>query len=60
MLRKAFAALAQDKEFLAEAEKAKIEFDFVPGEEIDKVVALIAATPPDIAERYTKAFAPPK
>jgi hypothetical protein len=58
MLRKAFAALAHDKEFLAEAEKGKIEFGFVAGEEIDKVVALIAATPPDIAERYAKAFGP--
>ena len=38
MLRKAFEALAKDKDFLAEMEKAKMEFDFVPGEEIDKVV----------------------
>ena len=58
LLRKAFEALAQDKEFLAEMDKAKIEFGFVPGEEIDKVVAQIAATPPEIAERYAKAFAP--
>jgi tripartite-type tricarboxylate transporter receptor subunit TctC len=58
LLRKAFAELAMDKEFLAEADKAKIEIDFVPGEEIDKVVKLIASTPQDIAERYTKAFAP--
>jgi hypothetical protein len=57
VLRKAFAALAHDKEFLAEAE-GKIEFGLVPGEEIDKVVALIAATPPDIADRYAKAFGP--
>jgi ABC-type phosphate/phosphonate transport system substrate-binding protein len=56
ILRKAFAALAQDKEFLAEAEKGKIEFGFVSGEEVDKVVALITATPPDIADRYAKAF----
>jgi tripartite-type tricarboxylate transporter receptor subunit TctC len=58
ILRNAFAALAKDKEFLAEADKAKIEIEFVPGEEIDKVVKLIAATPPDVAERYAKAFAP--
>ena len=60
ILRKAFAALAHDKEFLAEAEKSKAEFGFVSGEEVEKVVALIAATPPDIAERYAKAFAPPE
>ena len=58
ILRKAFEALANDKEFLAEAEKARLEFDFVPGAEVDKVVALIAATPAEIAERYAKAFAP--
>jgi hypothetical protein len=58
VLREAFAALGKDKEFLAEAEAAKLEIDFVPGSEIDKVVALIAATPREIAERYAKAFAP--
>jgi hypothetical protein len=35
-----------------------MEFDFVPGPEIDKIVAQIAATPPEIAERYARAFAP--
>ena len=60
ILRKAFQDLAKDPEFLAEADKAKIEIGFVPGEEIDKVVAIIAATPADIAERYAKAFAPEK
>jgi hypothetical protein len=58
ILRKAFEALTHDKEFLAEAEKSKVEFGFVPGAEVDKVVALIVATPPDIAERYAKAFGP--
>ena len=58
LLRKAFEALAKDKEFLAEMDKAKMEFDFVPGAEIDKIVAQIASTPPEIAARYAKAFAP--
>jgi hypothetical protein len=58
ILRKAFAALGEDKEFLAEAAKTKVEFNFVPGQEVDKVVAMIVATPPAIAERYAKAFAP--
>jgi hypothetical protein len=60
MLRRAFAALGQDKEFLAEAAKSRVEFNFVPGQEIDKVVALIVATPPAVAARYAKAFAPAK
>ena len=58
LLRKAFEALAQDKEFVAEMDKAKMEFAFVPGAEIDKIVAQIASTPADIAARYAKAFAP--
>lgn len=57
-LRAAFDALGKDKEFLADAERSKQEVDFVPGEEVDKVVALIVSTPPDIADRYAKAFAP--
>lgn len=60
LLRKAFGELAKDKDFMAEAEKLKIEIDFVPGSEIDKVVAQVAATPAEIAERYAKAFAPDK
>src|SRR5262245_45328779 len=57
-LRAAFRALGKDKEFLADAEKSKQEVNFVPGEEVDKVVALIVGTPAHIAERYAKAFAP--
>jgi hypothetical protein len=60
MLRRAFAALGQDKEFLAEAAKSKVEFNFVPGEAVDKVVALIVKTPTAVAEQYAKAFAPQK
>ena len=60
LLRKAVLELAQDKEFLAEAEKARLEIAIVPGAEIDKVVNLIASTPADIADRYAKAFAAPK
>ena len=58
ILRKGFEALAYDKEFMADAEKSKAEFGFVSAAEVEKVVALIAATPADIAERYAKAFAP--
>src|SRR5262245_61657892 len=57
ILRRAFAALARDGEFLAEAEKGNIEFNFVPAEELERVVARVAATPAEIADRYAKAFA---
>jgi tripartite-type tricarboxylate transporter receptor subunit TctC len=58
MLRAAFIALGKDKDFLADAENARQEIGIVSGEEVDKVVKLIVSTPPDIAERYAKAFAP--
>lgn len=57
ILRKAFAALETDQEFQTEAKKSRVEFNFVPGEEIDKVVRLIVSTPPEIAQRYADAFA---
>jgi tripartite-type tricarboxylate transporter receptor subunit TctC len=60
VLRKAFMALAHDNEFLEDVKKSKLEIDYVPAEEIDKVVALIASTPTDVAERYAKAFASEK
>jgi tripartite-type tricarboxylate transporter receptor subunit TctC len=60
LLRRAFLDLMRDREFLDDVKKAKLEIAVVPGEEIDGVVRLIAATPADIAERYAKAFAPEK
>jgi hypothetical protein len=60
LLRKAFLDLMRDKDFQEDVKKARLEIDFVPGEEIDKVVSLIVATPAAVAERYAKAFAPEK
>jgi hypothetical protein len=54
----AFKALGTDKDFLADAEKSRQEIALVPSEEVERVVRLIASTPPEIAERYAKAFAP--
>ena len=59
VLRAAFAALATDREFLADAERSGLEVDPIPGEAVDKIVALIASTPLSVAERYAKAFAAP-
>jgi tripartite-type tricarboxylate transporter receptor subunit TctC len=59
VLRSALAALANDHEFLADAERSGLEADPISGAAVDKVVALIAATPVDIADRYAKAFAVP-
>jgi tripartite-type tricarboxylate transporter receptor subunit TctC len=59
VLRSAFAALAGDRDFLVDAERSGLEVDPIAGEAVDKVVALIGATPPAIAERYARAFATP-
>jgi tripartite-type tricarboxylate transporter receptor subunit TctC len=58
IMRRAFASLMQDKEFLAEAEKTRTEYDLVSADEVNKIVTLIASTPGEIAERYTKAHTP--
>jgi tripartite-type tricarboxylate transporter receptor subunit TctC len=57
ILRNAFVSLAKDPEFLAEAEKSNLEVEPMSGEEVDKVISLIASAPPDVVDRYTKAFA---
>jgi tripartite-type tricarboxylate transporter receptor subunit TctC len=57
-LRAAFAALATDREFLADAEKSGLDVAPVAGDAVDRVVALIAGTPADIAERFARVFTP--
>jgi tripartite-type tricarboxylate transporter receptor subunit TctC len=57
ILRAAFAAMAKDRDFLADAEKSSLDVGPMTGEEVDRIVALIAAAPADVVERYTKAFA---
>src|SRR5262245_56990994 len=58
-LRAAFAALGQDRDFLADAERSGLEAAALAGEAVDKIIALIAATPTELAERLTKAITPP-
>jgi tripartite-type tricarboxylate transporter receptor subunit TctC len=50
-LRAAFDATMKDAEFRAEAEKLNFEVDPVRGEELQKVVAEVMATPKGVAER---------
>ena len=40
-----------DKEFLVDAEKAKMEITPVPGAEIEKLVKDIYATPKEVAQK---------
>ncbi len=45
ILRKAYAAVMKDPQFLAEAKKSKLIINYVSGPEIEKIVASILATP---------------
>jgi hypothetical protein len=58
-LRAAFAALAGDAPFLADAERSNLEVAPIAGEAVDKVVALITATPADVADRFAMVIASP-
>jgi len=50
-LRRAFAALAQDREFLTDAQKSKLDVSPVAGEEVDRTVTLITSASPDMLRR---------
>jgi tripartite-type tricarboxylate transporter receptor subunit TctC len=50
-LRKAFLETMKDREFLAEAEKAKLDVMPMPGQDIEKLVAEIYATPPGLVQK---------
>jgi tripartite-type tricarboxylate transporter receptor subunit TctC len=58
-LRAAFAALASDRDFLADAEKSGLDVAPTSGDAVDKVVALIAGAPAEVVDRFGKIFAPP-
>jgi len=47
-LRAAFDATFKDKDFLAEAEKAKLEIDYVSADEVTKIITRLAGMPPDL------------
>jgi tripartite-type tricarboxylate transporter receptor subunit TctC len=48
LLRKAFMDTMTDKDFLAEAQKTDLEINPVSGEEVEKLVKEVYATPADI------------
>lgn len=56
-LRRSFMGTMADATFLKEAEAGNVEVAPVPGEKLQKVVADIVATPPDIARRAREALA---
>jgi tripartite-type tricarboxylate transporter receptor subunit TctC len=57
-MRHAFDETVKDKDFLAEAEKLKIEIDPLNGEHVAALIAEIYKTPPETVERVRAAMAP--
>jgi tripartite-type tricarboxylate transporter receptor subunit TctC len=55
-LRKAFMETLTDKEFLADAEKAKLEINPVDGDKVHALVKEIYATPPEVAKQAAAAL----
>ena len=56
ILRRAFIALADDAEFLAEAERQKLEVGPISGEAVDRMVGLIVSAPPEVVARFKTAM----
>ncbi len=54
-LRSAFAVAVQDKALLAEAEKMKLKIDPISGEEAQKLIERLYATPKPAVEKYLSA-----
>jgi tripartite-type tricarboxylate transporter receptor subunit TctC len=50
-LRAGFDAMVKDPAFIAEAEKQKRDIDYVSGEELQKIIVDMAATPPEMMGR---------
>jgi len=55
VLRQAFTDTMQDKDFLAEADKTQLEINPVSGEDVEKLVKDIYATPADIIAKAKEA-----
>jgi tripartite-type tricarboxylate transporter receptor subunit TctC len=56
VLRQAFEAVMKDPEFLADAKKQNLETAFMRGEEIERLIDRIFASPPDIIARAVSAI----
>ncbi len=56
ILRRAFDSVMRDADFLAEAERLKIDIDPMSGEEVETAIRQILATPPDVIARTQAAL----
>lgn len=53
-LRAGFMAMVKDKDFLADAEKAKLDITPIDGNAVHDIIMKMAATPKDVIARYNK------
>jgi len=51
VLRQAFIDTLSDKDFLADAEKSKLEISAVPGDKVEALVKEVYETPADVAKK---------
>jgi tripartite-type tricarboxylate transporter receptor subunit TctC len=53
-LRSAFMAMVKDREFLADAERSRLDITPIDGEAVRAIIAKMAATPRAVIERYNR------
>jgi len=53
-LQRAFMAMTKDRDFLADAERAKLDITPLDGNAVKDVIAKMAATPKDVIARYNE------
>lgn len=58
ILRQAFQAIMKESEFLADAQKSRLDIDPVPGEEIDKIVSEIQRLSPATLSKIKETILP--
>ncbi len=53
-LRSAFMAMVKDREFLADAERSRLDITPIDGEAVRAIISKMAATPRTVIERYNR------
>jgi tripartite-type tricarboxylate transporter receptor subunit TctC len=53
-LREAYSKAMADRELLDEAKKAKLEVEYVPGEDLQKLAETMISQPPGVISRVKK------
>jgi tripartite-type tricarboxylate transporter receptor subunit TctC len=53
-LQRGFMAMVKDKDFLSDAERAKLDITPIDGDAVRSVIARMAATPKDVITRYNR------